>query len=160
MKTSSAPPDFSLYLRALSHNEPIRVNGKITEVIGLLIESTGPAASVGDVCRIEKNGTLVGLAEVVGFKRDRTLLMPLGKIEGIHPGLSVVGTKRPLSVGVGDSLLGRVLDGLGQPMDSKGAVQTVLHRSIESQIPNPLQRRRISEPLETGIQPHQLPLQS
>jgi len=142
---------FAPYLRTLSHTEPVRVHGKITEVIGLLIESTGPAASVGDVCIIEKYGRTIGQAEVVGFKKDRTLLMSLGKIEGIHPGLTVVGTKHPLSVGVGNKLLGRVLDGLGRPIDGKGAVQTMQHRSIESTIPNPLQRRRITEPLETGI---------
>jgi len=148
---AASPLSFSPYLRALTHAEPVRVHGRVTEVIGLLIESTGPAASVGDVCIIEKNGKNVGLAEVVGFKRDRTLLMPLGKVEGIHPGLTVVGTKRPLSIGVGDNLLGRVLDGLGRPIDGRGVVQTARHRSIESTIPNPLQRRRITEPLETGI---------
>lgn len=150
MKTSKTFT-FEPYLQALLHCEPVRVHGKITEVIGLLIESTGPAASVGDVCQIEKNGKLVGLAEVVGFKKDRTLLMSLGKVAGIHPGLAVVGTKKPLTIGVGDNLLGRVLDGLGQPIDSKGAVQTLQRRSIESTIPNPLSRNRICEPLETGI---------
>ena len=77
------------YLNAVTNAEPIRVHGKIAEVIGLLIESTGPAASVGDLCLIEKNGEEVGRAEVVGFRRDRTLLMPLGPIEGIHAGLTV-----------------------------------------------------------------------
>jgi flagellum-specific ATP synthase len=139
------------YLKAVSRALPIRVHGKITEVIGLLIESTGPAASVGDVCIIERNGEAVGRAEVVGFKRDRTLLMPLGKVEGIYPGLSVVGTKRPLSVGVGTGLLGRIIDGTGIPIDGKGALATPELRSISAAIPNPLQRRRITEPLETGI---------
>ena len=139
------------YLRAVERAEPIRVHGKITEVIGLLIESTGPAASVGDVCLIERGGATVGKAEVVGFKRDRTLLMPLGKVEGIHPGLTVVGTKRPLSVGVGKELLGRVIDGIGTPMDGRGALGALELRSIAAAIPNPLHRRRIGEPLETGI---------
>jgi flagellum-specific ATP synthase len=149
------PYEYSLsispYLNAVSTTEPIRVHGKITEVIGLLIESTGPAASVGDVCNIEHNGNPVGKAEVVGFKQDRTLLMPLGKVDGIYPGLSVVGTKRPLSVGVGKELLGRIIDGLGLPIDGRGALHTFKKRSITSAIPNPLHRRRITEPLETGI---------
>lgn len=142
---------FTPYFNAVLTNEPIRVHGKITEVIGLLIESTGPAASVGDVCNIERNGNLVGKAEVVGFKQDRTLLMPLGKVTGIYPGLSVVGTKRPLSVSVGKELLGRILDGLGQPIDGRGALHTLRKRSITSSIPNPLHRHRITNPLETGI---------
>ena len=139
------------YLHAIANAEPVKVHGKITEVIGLLIESTGPAASVGDVCHVEKNGRMVGRAEVVGFRRDRTLLMPLGPIEGIHPGLDVVGTKRPLMVGVGQSLLGRVLDGLGNPLDGLGQVKAERNRSVFSVIPNPLTRKRISEPFQTGI---------
>ena len=139
------------YFKAVSRAEPVRVHGKITEVIGLLIESTGPSASVGDVCSIERDGEVVGTAEVVGFKKDRTLLMPLGRVEGIHPGLTVVGTKRPLSVRVGPELLGRVIDGMGLPIDGKGAITASELRSIASTIPNPLQRKRIAEPLETGV---------
>ena len=108
---------------AVDHAMPIRVYGKVTEVIGLLIESTGPAASIGDVCRIERGGETVGMAEVVGFREKRTLLMPLGPIEGIHPGLTVVGTKRPLMANVGPHLLGRVLDGLGQPARRQGTAR-------------------------------------
>jgi len=139
------------YLQAVSSAEPIRVHGKITELIGLTIESTGPYASVGDVCTIEKNGVVAGKAEVVGFKKNRTLLMPLGPLEGIHPGLSVVGTKRPLMIGVGPQMMGRVLDGLGNPIDGKGTLSVHNVRSIFSAIPNPLSRKRISEPFETGI---------
>lgn len=139
------------YLAAVTAAEPVRVHGKITEVIGLLIEATGPAASIGDVCHIQQNGLTVGKAEVVGFKSDRTLLMSLGSVEGIHPGLTVVGTKQPLSVGVGNALLGRVLDGLGTPMDGAGPLGTLRLRPITASIPNPLKRQRISEPLVTGI---------
>ena len=89
------------YLDAVAKAEPIKVHGKITEVIGLLIESTGPAASVGDVCMVEQSGKPVGRAEVVGFRKDRTLLMPLGPDRGYSSGLTVVGTKNPLMVGVG-----------------------------------------------------------
>lgn len=142
---------FQPYLQAIVNSEPMQVHGKITEVIGLLIESTGPSASVGDVCTLEKNGRIVGKAEVVGFRQDRTLLMPLGPIEGIYPGLSVVGTKHPLMIGVGKNLLGRVLDGLGNPLDSFGPVKVDAYRSVTSTIPNPLLRKRISEPFQTGI---------
>jgi flagellum-specific ATP synthase len=142
---------FEPVLSALTNAEPIRICGKVTEVIGLLIESTGPAASVGDVCLIEQSGECVGRAEVVGFRKNRTLLMPLGPIEGIHPGLTVVGTKKPLTAGMGPHLLGRVLDGLGNPLDDKGAIAAESYRSIFSRVPNPLTRKRISEPFETGI---------
>lgn len=142
---------FTSYLNAVANLEPMRVHGKIAEVIGLLIESTGPYASIGDVCTIEKNGSVLGRAEVVGFRKDRTLLMPLGALEGIHPGLSVVGTKKPLMVGVGEGMLGRVLDGLGNPLDSNIALKTDTLRSIYSSIPNPLNRKRITDPFETGI---------
>lgn len=142
---------FQPYIQAIEGSEPIQVHGKITEVIGLLIESTGPAASVGDVCILEKNGIVAGRAEVVGFRQDRTLLMPLGSVEGIHPGLTVRGTKAPLLIGVGHNLLGRILDGLGEPLDSRGPLKVDKYRSVYSAIPNPLHRRRITEPFQTGI---------
>jgi flagellum-specific ATP synthase len=138
-------------IAAVERSEPIRVYGKVAEVIGLLIESTGPAASVGDVCLIENNGEQVGRAEVVGFREERTLLMPLGPIEGIHPGLTVVSTKRPLVVGAGARLCGRVIDGLGNPLDNKGPLTVDCWRPVFSSIPNPLKRERISEPFQTGI---------
>jgi flagellum-specific ATP synthase len=139
------------YIKLVNSAEPMRVHGKITEVIGLLIESNGPTASIGDVCTIEKSGQIVGRAEVVGFRQDRTLLMSLGPIEGIHPGLMVIGTKKPLMVGVGNALLGRILDGLGNPLDNKGPVKAEYVRSVYSAIPNPLLRKRISEPFQTGV---------
>ena len=143
--------DFTTYHNALTAAEPIRVHGKVSEVIGLLIESTGPAASVGDLCLIERNGATVGRAEVVGFRKNRTLLMPLGPIEGIHPGLTVVSTKRPLTVNLGSSLLGRIIDGLGNPLDGRGPVFPDEVRPAFSSIPNPLHRKRIGERFETGI---------
>jgi flagellum-specific ATP synthase len=141
----------SPFIQRIAEAEPVRLHGRITEVIGLLTESTGPVASIGDVCIIESNGIEVGRAEVVGFRKDRTLLMPLGTIEGIHPGYTVVSTKRPLTVGVGWSLMGRVLDGLGRPLDSLGGLRTEASRPVFSRIPNPLERTRISAPFETGV---------
>ncbi len=141
----------SQFVNMIADSEPIRVHGRVVEVIGLLIESSGPAASVGDVCIIEHRGREVGRAEVVGFRKDRTLLMPLGPIEGIHPGHVVVSTKRPMMVDVGPGLLGRVLDGLGRPLDEKGGLNAESSRPIFSRIPNPMTRRRITEHFETGI---------
>ena len=122
----------------LSGIDPIEVRGQIVEVVGLLVESTGPSASIGEVCRIlNKNGDLIVCAEVVGFRSDRTLLMPLGTIEGVHPGNTVVATRKSLMVCVGDELLGRVLNGVGQEMDGKGALNTVIERPVFSEIPDP-----------------------
>jgi flagellum-specific ATP synthase len=131
--------------------EPIRICGKVSEVIGLVIESTGPSASIGDVCLIEKGDTVIGRAEVVGFRKNRTLLMPLGTIEGIHPGLTITGTKKPLMIGVGNGLMGRVLNGLGEPIDNKGPIGVLRQRPVFSAVPNPLDRERISKPFQTGI---------
>jgi flagellum-specific ATP synthase len=142
---------FQPYEAAVHAAQPIRVNGKITEVIGLLVESNGPAASVGDICLIERDGEAVGRAEVVGFRKNRTLLMPLGPMHGVHPGLTVVGTRQPLVAPVGPLLLGRVLDGLGRPMDGKGPLRTDAFRPVYSTAPNPLHRRRITSLFETGI---------
>jgi flagellum-specific ATP synthase len=139
------------YSDIISHCETMRISGKITEVIGLLIESTGPSSSVGNVCTIESAGTTVGLAEVVGFRKNQTLLMPLGPLEGIHPGLIVTDTKRPLSISAHPQLLGRILDGLGNPIDSLGPIPSKNLRPVFSKIPNPLKRKRITEPFQTGI---------
>lgn len=143
--------DFSSFTSAINSAEPVRVHGKITEVIGLLIESTGPAASVGDVCTILHNDRVIAQAEVVGFRKDRTLLMPLGPLEGIHPGYTIVSTKRPLMVDVSRNLLGRILNGLGKPIDDKGGLKPEASRPVYSRIPNPLTRKRISEHFETGV---------
>jgi flagellum-specific ATP synthase len=140
-----------MYNDLIVHSETMRISGKITEVIGLLIESTGPSSSVGNVCTIERAGVPVGMAEVVGFRKNQTLLMPLGPIEGIHPGLTVTDTKRPLSVSASPALLGRILDGLGNPIDSLGPIPSRNIRPVFSRIPNPLKRKRITEPFQTGI---------
>ena len=149
--TDTISRNFDAYLDFVKSQETTRVYGRVTEVIGILIESNGPSASVGDVCHIEKGGRLICRAEVVGFRKDRTLLMPLGPIEGIHPGMAVAATGRPLSVQAGDGLLGRVLDGLGNPIDGKGPLRASAKRSVFASIPNPLTRKRISEPFETGV---------
>jgi len=142
---------FTKYDSAIASAEPMKIHGKVTEVIGLLIESTGPLASIGDICTIEKNGAPLGRAEVVGFRKNKTLLMPLGPIEGIHGGVIVSATKKPLSVSVGESLLGRVLDGLGNPLDNKGPLFCEYQRPVFSSIPNPLDRKRICDHFETGV---------
>lgn len=142
---------FEKYLDGIDAKRTIRVSGKIKQLIGLVIESAGPAASIGEVCNLECSGEKVGMAEVVGFRDESTLLMPLGPLEGIRPGLDVVATGAPLQVAVGEQLLGRVLDGLGNPIDGKGPLGSTVLRPVFRDAPNPLSRKRISEPMVTGI---------
>ncbi|MGV2806418.1 flagellum-specific ATP synthase FliI, partial [Clostridium perfringens] len=95
------------YMDYLKHLDPVRINGKVTQVIGLMVESEGPDASIGDVCYIYPTKQSKPLkAEVVGFRDNKVLLMPLGELHSIGPGCDVVGTGKPLSVQVGSELLG------------------------------------------------------
>jgi len=132
--------------------EPIRLRGKVNQVVGLVVETDGPPVSVGESCRIDsEDGADPVYTEVVGFKDSRVLMMPLGKMEGIAPGSRVSATDEPFAVRVGDALLGRVLDGLGEPMDGRGPVWTNDRRSVSASPPDPMARKRITEPLGTGI---------
>ncbi len=132
--------------------------GKVTQVVGLVIESAGPAVSIGRLCTIENHDTGTKIkAEVVGFRDDRILLMPLGPITGITPGAIVTSTSEQLRVPVGNELIGRVLGGLGQPIDGKGPLMTGLTRSINSDPIPALRRRRITEPLFTGVRAVDIP---
>lgn len=132
-------------------NRLFRINGKVSRVIGLVIESNGPTAEIGEICHLLSNGDPVGQAEVIGFRQEKTLLMPLCEMTGIRPGLDVVGTGRPLKINIGSGLLGRVIDGLGNPMDGKGPLSTETSRPVFNIPPNPLTRKRIHEPMVTGI---------
>ncbi len=144
--------NFEQYHKKLSLFEPVRLTGKIISVAGLVIESKGPSASVGEFCHIHPAGTYAPVpAEVVGFKDDRILLMPIGELESISPGSEVVATGFPLRVKVGHGLKGRVLGGLGEPIDGKGPLQADEERSVYNSPPNPLKRSRISEIIRTGI---------
>ena len=102
----------------LGHMDPIRASGQVTDVIGLVIEGNGPGLPIGGICSIHRRAGHGSVdAEVVGFRKNRVLLMPLGDVSGIEPGNRiVVGRERP-AVGVGEGLLGRVIDGLGTPLE-------------------------------------------
>lgn len=140
------------YLTRLKHVDLLKVNGRVTQVIGLVIESIGPNSSLGEVCVVKsKEGEDSCLSEVVGFRDNRVLSMVLGDASKVSPGSEIVATGRSLSVQVGEGLLGRVIDGLGQPIDGKGLIPAKEVRSIYSPPPNPLERRRITDPIVTGI---------
>ena len=126
--------------------------GKVVQVAGLVVESEGPQASLGDICDIvSPSSDLVIHAEVVGFRDHRILLMPLEDMEGVHPGCHVKLSTGINRVPVGSEVLGRVLDGFGQPIDSFGPIHYREETSRSRPIPNPLLRRRIKKRFETGI---------
>lgn len=140
------------YLDKLEHLDLIKVNGRVTQVVGLVIESIGPLASLGEVCSIKsKNDETICLTEVVGFKNNLVLSMALGDVNKISLGSEIVATGKTFSIPVGKNLLGRVIDGLGRPIDGKGWIKIEEMRSIYNQSPNPLERRRIVQPITTGV---------
>jgi len=142
----------SKYKELIRTTELAEYSGKVTKVVGLTIESSGPEVKIGEICHIKthrSNEEIV--AEVVGFRDSKVLLMPLGDMEGVGPDSVVTATGSTLKVGVGESLLGRVLDGLGRPMDGKGPLHLETFYSVNNSPPNPLTRKRISEPLPLGV---------
>ncbi len=140
------------YLEIINNTKTIKEVGKITEIIGLTIESDGPKSSIGDLCYIYNDySDKPTMAEVVGFKKDKILLMPLGAPDGIRPGALVINTGGAMKIGVGNQLIGRVLDGLGRPIDTLGDIRFTEYRSTIADAINPLKRKRITEPLALGI---------
>ena len=132
--------------------EPYSLTGRVQEMVGLVISSRGPHSAVGGVCQVElppPQGNI--LAEVVGFRRQEVLLMPYGEVRGIRPQARVVLTDRQATVPVGNSLLGRVIDGLGQPLDDQGPIAYEKDYPLYSPPLNPCSRQTISQPVDVGI---------
>jgi len=130
---------------------PINRIGEVVQVTGLVIESEGPQVSLGDLCQIRSDHMAGLAAQVVGFRGRRVLLMPLGEMQQIHAGCSVVATGRCADHRVGQALVGRILNGLGQPIDGLGPIESSTTRRLYLAPPNPLKRQRIRVPFETGI---------
>lgn len=144
-------PRFEKVRRAAEVASKYRVSGRVTQVVGLVVEANGPPARVGEMCWIDTTDGPPVKSEVVGFRGDRVLLMPLGDLSGIRAGVLVRGTGHCLRVPVGPGLMGRSLDGLGDPLDGLGPVPADRFYPIECEPPNALQRRLISKPLGTGV---------
>lgn len=139
-------PYFSLIQKPL-----VKELGKVMKVVGLTVESVGPTCKLNDLCKItSKDGRQQVMAEVVGFKDNRVLLMPFESVEGIGLGAVVENTKEPLKVPVGEELLGRSLDGLGRPIDGKELNLKEFY-PIEADPPDALKRKIISEVLPLGV---------
>jgi len=140
------------YRRCLETVNPLQVQGNVVQVIGLVVEANGPACRLGAVCDIYTRDNARPLAaEALGFRDQRVLLMPLEEIRGIAPGCRVVARQQQATVGVGPGLLGRVIDGLGLPMDGKGPLAVDDDYPLYATGMNRLLRRRIHEPLDLGI---------
>jgi flagellum-specific ATP synthase len=126
--------------------------GRVIRVVGLVIEATGLEVGLGELCRVTSlTDQRSILAEVVGFHERGVLLMPLGEMEGLHPGSSVQPLGRSFGVDVGPGLLGRVLNGLGHPIDGKGKLEMEGRFPLASEPPNPLERETVEQAFETGV---------
>lgn len=125
--------------------------GSVSRLVGLTIEADGPWAEVGELVEICPPGRPAVLAEVIGFRDRHILMMPLGEINGVGPGTPVYSVGRELRVPVGDGLLGRVLDGLGRPIDGKGDLLCREFAPVHRMPPQPFERKTIEEPLGLGV---------
>ncbi|MHB8064588.1 MAG: flagellar protein export ATPase FliI [Ruminiclostridium sp.] len=143
--------DLKKYQDKLNSRDYIEYIGRVSKVVGLTIEADGPQVSIGDLCKIHVSKGEPLKAEVVGFKDEKVLLMPLGEMTGIGPGSTVSANGDILKVSVGPELIGRVLDGLGKPMDDRGGLNTKLFYRTDNKPPNPMTRKRITEPLPLGV---------
>ncbi|MGZ3497645.1 MAG: flagellar protein export ATPase FliI [Vulcanimicrobiaceae bacterium] len=140
------------YIGLIESVDLVRQNGKVRQVIGVVIESLGPNMAIGETCQIGYKRTAEPvLAEVVGFRDNKVLIMPLGDLLGIGAGSEVVSLGKPLEIACTDQLLGRVLDGLGRPIDGKGRVVGEKRSQVFGSPPDPLTRKRVTEPLSLGI---------
>ena len=146
--------DLAQYTSKIEGLDCMAYEGEITRVTGSVIESRGPAVGVGQLCEIHSrhgDGLHTITAEVIGFREQTTILMPLQKLGGIQPGDRVVSAPGSLSVGLGKSLLGRVLDGVGNPIDHAGQITCPHSAPIDKPAPHPLKRLEITRMFSTGI---------
>lgn len=142
--------DWTSLAKKVDTFEPISAQGLVSRITGLLVEADGPRANVGRYCHILSSLANPIPAEVVGFQGSKTLIMPLGELEGVAPGDRVVPQKDKLAVSVGPNLLGRVLDGLGRPLDGRPLTTTEAY-PLHNTPPSALHRPRITEPLNVGV---------
>lgn len=153
-KPQGAPViDLRKYLDAIAKTDTIQVRGRVTEVTGLIIKATVPGVRIGEMCYITGGGERI-TCEVVGFRDEAVMLMPLGEARGVGPECEVIPTGKPFSIRCGDGLLGRVLNGLGQPIDGGPSLERIpglQEWSVERTAPDPLKRQRVTVPIAMGV---------
>lgn len=148
----SLDDQFDRLLGGLDDLQLTTVNGRITETVGMLIKAIVPNVKIGEVCLVKRDGEPLR-TEVVGFTREEVFLSPLGEMTGIGPSSEVIPTHLPLHIKVGPNLLGRVLNGLGEPLDldTKGPLDVHEIYPIIQAPPDPLKRQRVSDPISVGV---------
>jgi FliI/YscN family ATPase len=150
--TDTTAADWAARAVSLVNETPrFNVYGRVTRVIGQVVEVSSLPVAVGEVCRITPDDRTGILAQVAGFHERGVLLMPLGELEGVHPGASVVPLGRAFFAQAGESLVGRVLDGLGRPIDGGRSPLLTRRQPLSAEPPSPLERPRIHTPLTTGV---------
>ncbi|MDP1880016.1 MAG: flagellar protein export ATPase FliI [Parachlamydiaceae bacterium] len=144
--------DFEKLLGDLEEMQLTTINGRITEIIGMLIKAVVPQVKIGEICLIKRAGEPLP-AEVVGFTKDEVLLSPLGEMTGIGPSSEVIPTYAPLHIKVGPGLLGRILNGLGEPLDvdTKGPLILDETYPVLQAPPDPVKRMPIDKPISVGV---------
>ncbi len=147
----TAEIDLSRYTAALNRIEPVRTEGEIVELVGLIVESRGPAAAMGDFCEIRTRSGRAIRTQVIGFRDGRVLSMPLEETGGLSLGDRIIGRGGEGDVDVSPALLGRVLDGFGVPLDGGPPILATEMRALYARAPSPMDRAHIEEPLTTGI---------
>jgi len=143
--------DIKKYRSFVETSSFVKKTGKISQIIGLIIESNGPGVSIGSICTIQSKNRPSVEAQVVGFRDNKTLLMPLGDIYGIAPGCTVEVTEEQPSFSVSSEMIGRVIDGNGKPIDGKGPIPLGTNYPIMGTPLNPLYREPIKQPLDVGV---------
>ena len=144
--------DFEAIREAVKTANVYRRQGKIEKIVGMTIEASGSECNIGDVCRIYRKGSDEFIyGEVVGFNQGKVMLMPYTDIEGIGPGSIVDNTGRQLEVNVGEKLVGRIINAIGEPIDGKGPIETTGRYSIVGESVNPLTRPRIENIIPLGV---------
>jgi len=143
--------DIKKYRSFVETSSFVKKTGKISQIIGLIIESNGPGVSIGSICTIRSKTRSPVEAQVVGFRDNKTLLMPLGDIYGIAPGCTVEVTEEQPSFSVSSEMIGRVIDGNGKPIDGKGPIPLGTNYPIMGTPLNPLYREPIKQPLDVGV---------
>jgi FliI/YscN family ATPase len=143
--------DFAPYLARVDTVNPLQRSGVVVGLVGLLIESRGPAAGIGDFCEVRTSEGRPVRTQVIGFRDGNVLSMPLEETGGLRLGDTIVARSEDARVEVGPGLMGRVLDGFGRPMDAGGPINGVATYDLYQTPPSPLEREHITQPLETGI---------
>jgi flagellum-specific ATP synthase len=150
--TGSKPTiKWNKYQEALRYCQPIKMEGKIVKVAGIVAQANGPGMSIGSLCSIRNGSGQNMQAEVIGFNDKRVIVMPFGEMRGIEPGSRIVDINKRPTIKVGDAYLGRVVDGLGQPIDGKGAIQSQADYPIYGNVINPLKRQIINQVIDVGV---------